>query len=66
MLRSIGRQWRCSAAFQCATFQTAPSGGGRVSSSGVPAQRQQQQQPQKQQQAQVQQQQHEQLHQVSI
>ncbi|KRK06943.1 histidine--tRNA ligase, cytoplasmic isoform X1 [Drosophila yakuba] len=62
MLRSIGRQWRCSAAFQCATFQTAPSGGGRVSSSGVPAQRQQQQ-PQKQQQAQEQQQ-HEQLQQI--
>ncbi|XP_017041986.1 histidine--tRNA ligase, cytoplasmic isoform X2 [Drosophila ficusphila] len=63
MLRSIGRQWRCSAAFQCATFQTAPSGGGRLNSSGVPAQQQQQQQPQKQQQAQEQQQQ-EQLHQI--
>ncbi|EDW56038.1 GM22902 [Drosophila sechellia] len=48
---------------KCATFQTAPSGGGRVSSSGAPAQRQQQQQPQKQQQAQEQQQ-HEQLHQI--
>ncbi|KAI8034573.1 histidine--tRNA ligase, cytoplasmic isoform X2 [Drosophila gunungcola] len=68
MLRSIGRQWRCSAAFQCATFQTAPSGGGRANSSGVPAQRQQQQQqPQKQQaqeQEQQQQQQHEQLLQI--
>ncbi|XP_043660159.1 histidine--tRNA ligase, cytoplasmic isoform X3 [Drosophila teissieri] len=42
--------------------KTAPSGGGRVSSSGVPAQRQQQQ-PQKQQQAQEQQQ-HEQLQQI--
>jgi len=61
MLRSIGRQWRCSAAFQCATFQTAPSGGGRANSSGVPAQQRQQQQ-----QAQEQQQQHEQLLQVSI
>ncbi|XP_017113049.1 histidine--tRNA ligase, cytoplasmic isoform X3 [Drosophila elegans] len=45
--------------------KTAPSGGGRANSSGVPAQRQQQQQqPQKQQQAQEQQQQHEQLLQI--
>ncbi|XP_017041984.1 histidine--tRNA ligase, cytoplasmic isoform X1 [Drosophila ficusphila] len=43
--------------------KTAPSGGGRLNSSGVPAQQQQQQQPQKQQQAQEQQQQ-EQLHQI--
>ncbi|XP_017035990.1 histidine--tRNA ligase, cytoplasmic isoform X1 [Drosophila kikkawai] len=62
MLRSIGRQWRCSAAFQCATFQTAPSGGGRASSAGVPA-LEQQKQHQKQQPEQQQQEQ-EQLHQI--
>ncbi|XP_034124917.1 histidine--tRNA ligase, cytoplasmic isoform X1 [Drosophila guanche] len=46
MLRSIGRQWRCSAAFQCATmYQLAPPGGVRARSTILLGEQQQQQQP---------------------
>ncbi|XP_033239696.1 histidine--tRNA ligase, cytoplasmic isoform X1 [Drosophila pseudoobscura] len=69
MLRSIGRQWRCSAAFQCATYQLAAPGGVRSRSTIEKAQQQQQEQqnqhePQQQQQIQEQQQQQAQINKI--
>ncbi|XP_017148847.1 histidine--tRNA ligase, cytoplasmic isoform X1 [Drosophila miranda] len=69
MLRSIGRQWRCSAAFQCATYQLAEPGGVRARSTIEKAQPQQQEQqnqhePQQQQQIQEQQQQQAQINKI--
>ncbi|XP_026847064.1 histidine--tRNA ligase, cytoplasmic isoform X1 [Drosophila persimilis] len=69
MLRSIGRQWRCSAAFQCATYQLAAPGGVRARSTIEKAQQQQQEQqnqhePQQQQQIQEQQQQQAQINKI--
>lgn len=66
MLRSVGRQWRCSTAFQCLCLSPArqqlplaPSSGARALSTSVGEQL-------KVQQLQEQQQQQQQMHKVSI
>lgn len=71
MLRSIGRQWRCSVAFQCPCLcparqqlPLAPSSEGRAISTSVGQQLKAQQQQQLQEQQQQEQQQ--QMHKVSI